>query len=181
MSFRRRAAEEEWVDVGEVTPVRETAKAWVMTFEDGYGAIAPGGERLVPKSQMNSNHQPVPGETFRLEVTEWFSKRLDEEEPERPHVEVPGAVVLSESRNGKSVQVRVEGKPQPYWIPVFAIHKDSEVKRDGDGPGVLKILETIAVEKGLAPGPTGGLSAGADARAKRPVSGSDDDGDQLKF
>jgi hypothetical protein len=180
MSWKSRR-EESWVDVGQVTPVRETAKAWVMTFEDGFGAIAPGGERLVPKSQMKDDHQPVPGESFTLEVTEWFSQRLEEEEPERPYVDVPGAVVLAESRNGKSIQVRVEGRPQPYWIPVFAIHKDSEVKRDGDGPGVIRILETIAVEKSLAPGPTGGLSAGADARSKKPVAPSDDDSDTLKF
>lgn len=173
------------MEVGAVTPLRETAKAWVMQFDDGYGAIPAGGERLVPKSQMNDNHQPVVGEAFQLEVTEWFSERLEEEEPERPYVEIPGVVVLAEARNGKSIQVRVEGRPQPYWVPVFAIHKDSEIKVDGDGPGVLKLLESIAAEKGLAPGPAGGLSAGADARdqRRRPMAPSEDDSEsgKLKF
>lgn len=163
-----------------VTYVASSAKAVLVRFEGGR-------ERWVPLGQMPKNFDWEIGKTGDLEVSEWFDKKMDEDEdqPAEADVEVLDAVVLRESE--KAVLIRWPGGEA--WVPKGQIRDRSEVKGDGDR-GKLVVSQWIAEQKGMvdarpAPAARAGSDVSQDVRKNERQKdmfglGPDDD-DEIPF
>ncbi len=132
---------ETWVDFEDVLFKKRTEKSWLCVFEDGT-------ERFVPLSQTPDDFDPEEGSTGTLTISEWLSKKWEEEGP--PEKETPvtidGATCLRET--DRALQVRVGDRTE--WIPKSKIDRSSEVLHDGD-MGKLVLDPWIAKEKGFGP------------------------------
>lgn len=51
---------------------------------------------------------------------------------------------------GKAIRVELAGRPEPLWVPAWAVHPDSEIWKLGQDPGELVVLHRFAEKNGLA-------------------------------